>query len=289
MLCIRGCLFECWKTVMGMGHHCVVCGSGRVTVIKKITQSFDIQASLSLLFQVFWRSSQWMWEWWPSGASAVTTTWQSARRESCTERWVVVSWPAPFHARWQYLVHLKYPLLLARTFLLLYIITTVEWRCQSQSKSRKRRHFFSLKWWLCGFEFSWMLFKTMDKASRLFIPETGTAVSQCELSSLLPTSVLQLHSETGNTILQFLYSASVPLGKAALISLSFSLLFFISFSPSLFTSFPYFERTQTSTMSLWSHNTDEMTHGRKERKRGILLHGLKLNSHDVFCSVQHKP
>lgn len=53
----------------------------------------------------------------------------------------------------------------------------------------------------------------MDKASRLFITEIGTAVSHRELSSLLPTSVLRIPSETGNTILQLLYSVSVPLGK----------------------------------------------------------------------------
>lgn len=38
--------------------------------------------------QVFWRSSRWTWELWPSGASAVTIIWPSARRESSTARWV---------------------------------------------------------------------------------------------------------------------------------------------------------------------------------------------------------
>lgn len=168
---------------------------------------------------------------------------------------------------------------------------TIDWWYQSESKSCKRRHF---SFWSGDSEALNFLECCLKQWTRLqdSIPETGTAVSQCELSSLLPTSVLRLPSETGNTILQFLYSASVPLGKSSphfSLSLSPSLLFFISFSSSLFTSFPYFERTQTFSMSLWSHNTDEMTHGRKERKRGILLHGLKLNSHDVFCLVQHKP
>ncbi len=59
------------------------------------THIFYMFVSLSPLHQVFWRSSQWMWEWWPSGASAAITTWQSARGESYTERWVAVS--VPFH------------------------------------------------------------------------------------------------------------------------------------------------------------------------------------------------
>jgi len=76
----------------------------------------------------------------------------------------------------------------------------------------------------------------------------------------LPSS---LHSEKGNTILQFLYSASVPLGRTAPDSSVFSL--------SHFTSSPLFLTLKDPifSMSLWSHTTDEMTHGRQERKRGI--------------------
>lgn len=57
-----------------------------------------------------------------------------------------------------------------------------------------------------------------------------------------------LHSETGNTILQLLYSTSVPLGRAALVSsiFSLSLLFFISFSPSFFPLFFLLSKTQLS-------------------------------------------
>lgn len=131
----------------------------------------------------------------------------------------------------------------------------------------------------------------MDKAARL--QKWEPQFSQCELSSATYLCA-PLHSETGNTILQFLYSASVPLGKAALVLSVFSLLplplppclhliLYLLFS-SLFLTL----KDQTFSVSLWSHITDEMTHGRK-RQRGILLHGLKLNSHDVFCSVQHKP
>lgn len=149
---------------------------------------------------------------------------------------------------------------------------------------------FSVKWWLCSFEFAWMLFKTMDKAAGLCIPEIGTTVQS--MWALLSATYLSspLHSETRNTILRFLYSASVPLGRAALVSSVFSLstlLFFISFSPSLFLSFSYLERPNFQRISLESHHRWNDT--RQKRQRGILLHCLKPNSHDVFCSVQHKP
>lgn len=58
-----------------------------------------------------------------------------------------------------------------------------------------------------------------------------------------------LHSQTGNTILQFLYSAPLPLGRTALVSSVFShslsqFLFFISLSPSLFPFFSLLWKTQ---------------------------------------------
>lgn len=57
----------------------------------------------------------------------------------------------------------------------------------------------------------------------LCIPEIGTTVQS--MRALLSATYLSspLHSETRNTILQFLYSASVPLGRAALVSSVFSL------------------------------------------------------------------
>lgn len=39
-----------------------------------------------------------------------------------------------------------------------------------ENQSLQKRN-FSLNWWLCNFELSWMLFKTMDKAARLSITE----------------------------------------------------------------------------------------------------------------------
>lgn len=107
----------------------------------------------------------------------------------------------------------------------------------------------------------------MDKATRLSIPEIGTTVSQWALLSATYLSS-PLHSETGNTILQFLYSASVPLGRAALVSsvFSLSLLFFISFSLCFFSSLFLTLKDPTFSVSLWSHTTDEMTHGRKDRE-----------------------
>lgn len=39
-----------------------------------------------MIHTVFWRSDQWMWEWWQSGASAATISWQSQRADVCMER-----------------------------------------------------------------------------------------------------------------------------------------------------------------------------------------------------------
>lgn len=109
----------------------------------------------------------------------------------------------------------------------------------------------------------------MDKAAGLCIPEIGTTVQS--MWALLSATYLSspLHSETRNTILQFLYSASVPLGRAALVSSVFSLstlLFFISFSTLLFSSLFLTLKDPTFSVSLWSHTTDEMTHGGKDRE-----------------------
>lgn len=43
------------------------------------------------LQQVSWRSSPWRWEWWPLKGAKVTATWQSARMDFYTERWVLAA------------------------------------------------------------------------------------------------------------------------------------------------------------------------------------------------------
>lgn len=243
---------------------------------------YKVLTCLSLcppLHQVFWRSSQWMWEWWPSGASAVTTTWQSTRRECYTERWVAASvlfhsYPLPFYARYLGLVHLESPLLFTRALLHPHDVLNssddvVNLR---ESKPCERDSFlqsFDSAAFLEGFLKQWT--RLQDS-----IPEIGTAVSQCEPSSLLPTSPLHsiqkqetqsfsfsilLQSLWGEQPLFRLFSLSLPLPPFLHLILS------LPFSPFFPSSFPYFERTQTFSVSLWSHTTDEMTHGRKRKKK----------------------
>lgn len=112
------------------------------------------------------------------------------------------------------------------------------------------------------------------------ISETETTCSQGETGSPLPLRPIQKQETQSLSLL----SASVPLGRAALVSSIFSLFFSSSHLYFFFFLLRNFERP-TFSMPLWSHTTDEMTHGRKER--GILLHGLKLNSHDVVPLPQH--
>lgn len=88
----------------------------------------------------------------------------------------------------------------------------------------------------------------MDKAARLSIPEIGTKVSQCELSSLLPTSPFMkqgTQSFSFSILLQSLWESS-PCFICFFLSPSFS----SSHSLPPFFSFTYFERPNFQRVSL---------------------------------------
>lgn len=177
------------------------------------------------LQQVSWRSSLWRWEWWPLKGAKVTATWQSARMDFYTERWVEALVPLLNSGSFKRLISCSK----------MVEKTQFSWTVWLQSVPNSLKS----SRWDCGFQ-----------RKRLSVRAVLPACPPCSIQSRKhdPSVSLFCVGPCGN---------SGPCFKDLIFS-----------------------------MALWNHTADEMTHA--EKKEGILLHSLKLNSHDVFFTVQQK-
>lgn len=107
----------------------------------------------------------------------------------------------------------------------------------------------------------------MDKAARFSIPEIGTPVSECELSCYLPLLSTPFRNRKHNPSVSLFCSSPSGENSPCFIFFPLSLPSFSS-SHSLPPFFSLFLtlKDPTFSVSLRSHTTDEMTHGRKDRE-----------------------